>query len=176
MVTKLLRSSLPLLFAGALFACTSEEPVVGDEQNQTEINGKSPEAFFEQFLYVKVKPLDHRYPTTPSAEKLADTGLHYEFTLYLRDDGTFTFDYAEMKQKSSSEYVWEDEIEGQKGSWSIRGDELVLSGVGSATGVQYNGKDALDLEFDHDLITPGLKGDSAILTMVKSTWGPDGND
>lgn len=176
MISKLLRAPLAVLFTCSLFACSGDDPVVGDEQNQTEVNGKSPEAYFEQFLYVKVKHLDHRYPTTPSALKLADTNLYFEVTLYLRKDGSYTFDYAEMTQKSSSEYVWEDEIEGQKGSWSVSGDELVLSGLGTATGVQYNGKDALELEFDRDLITPGLKEETAILTMVRSTWGPDGND
>ncbi|NUO53832.1 MAG: hypothetical protein HOV80_33730 [Polyangiaceae bacterium] len=151
----------------------------GDEQEQNEflIDGVPAAEFYEEFIYERVKPLEHYYPSTWNDVPLPDTNRSVSLSLYMREDGTYTADYVELAPWSGGGMV--HEVEKQlSGKWHVAKTELILDGLGVAQGEGKISDNSLSLSltFDRDIETAGLKGQEATLRIVRSTWGPDGNE
>lgn len=172
---KLLGLTLALAMAPAVGGCIGDNIQTGDEQYQTEINGLPAAEFYAQFLYERIEPLRHRYPTTWEAVLIPGSHRSVELDLYMRGDGSYTATYGELVSSASGGSVWELEEE-LSGSWRVSEGLLRIEGLGVADGLALDGQPALALTFGRDIETAGLDGLTVTLRMVTSSWGPDGND
>lgn len=151
----------------------------GDEQNQSEflIDGVPAAEFYEEFIYERVKPLEHYYPTTWDKISLPEPDRSVELALYMREDGSYTAEYVELVPwQGALAHDLEKELSGK---WRVAKNQLILEGLGVAEGSgKVSDKESLRLEltFDRDIAAPGLKGQTGELRIVRSTWGPDGNE
>jgi hypothetical protein len=169
-----------LMTASSLAIGCDDGIQTGDEQNHTEfhVDGVPAAEFYDEFVYERVKPLEHYYPSTWETVSLPNTGRTVSLALYMRDDNTYTAEYVELVPHSGGGLAHEFEEE-LTGRWHVFEDRLVLEGLGVAEGSGHiSDKSSLRLEltFDRDIETAGLKDQTATLRIVKSTWGPDGNE
>lgn len=152
----------------------------GDEQNHTEflLDGVPATEFYDEFVYERVEPLEHYYPSTWDNVPLPGSGRAAALSLYMRDDHSFVAEYEELAPRNAggSAVEFEKEI---TGTWHVFEDQLVLEGLGVAEGsghISDRGSLRLELTFERDIETAGLKDQTATLRIVRSTWGPDGNE
>jgi hypothetical protein len=162
------------LLASLQPACVTESVAASDEQMATEdvLGGMTPSEYWAQFLYRKAAKLEHHFPSTRYYVPIGQSGLEASLALYPRADGSFTADYTEMRRVDAMQHEHVNK-RSLSGRWTIDGSALKLEGIGRARAASYNGQPAMMLTFDRDLHTPGLAGKTAMLVVVRSSWGPD---
>jgi hypothetical protein len=167
----------------ALSACGKGGDSSSSTSTTYEVNGKQPADYFRQFLYRETGECGtiheyHHYPKS-EAEKIGvnrnGKDVLASLSLLMQDDGTFSAFYQEITVRSyfDSGYYWESHQERVvSGRWSIDGVNLVLSSLGVASALDYNGHAAMQLRVDADLLSPGLKGQMLTLRMGAASYNP----
>ncbi len=151
----------------------------GDDQNLTQINGQDPATYYKQFVYRREQRTSgsgywHYYPSTVGYLKLPN-GQFTSLRIYPRADGSYTAEYAELTQRSPSEYVHEYDNKNLSGRWRVEGTKIIFDGLGTGEGMMVNDEPGFRLTYSRNIHTPGLSGDSTNVKIVASSWGPDGN-
>lgn len=173
--------SVFLLVVGTGCAASNDHGSTGDDQDLTEgqvdttneVNGMTPAAFYAQLIYRRPAPLHHEFPSSDLVK--LPSGNKAQIELFMRDDHTYTASYTEWKplDATRSEQIHSQEL---AGGWHVALNQLVLDGLGVADGLTLDGRPGITLTPSLDVHEPGFTTVKPVLSMVRSSWGPDGND
>lgn len=150
----------------------------GHETNEFEFHGKSADQYFRQFLYKKDSDQYTPYQYLASdSQKMRAEGEKtriYSSRLFLIEDGTYVLKYEEFLGKPTTTggmiglVDFKQEL---RGTWKVDEMNLVISDVGTGTGLVYNDKETVALKFERDIHTEGLNGKIAFMSYVRSNVG-----
>lgn len=159
----------------------------GDSQSSAtssyEVNGKQPSDYFRQFLYQETGECGtiheyHHYAKSADF-KIGANGAGKDIlasiSLLMKGDGTYSAFYQEIVVRNyfSTGYVWDSHQEKiVSGRWTVESANLKLSSLGTASAINYNGHDALELRVDVDLLSPGLQGQVLTLRQGTASYNP----
>ena len=156
----------------------TNNPSDGNETKTFEFNGKSTDQYFRQFLYKKDSDqyTPHHFLGSDwlRIRVEGDKTRYANSELFLLEDGTYVLKYEEALGKPNSNggmagiIDFEQEL---RGTWTVDEMNLVISDVGTGTGLIYNDKETVALKFEHNIHTEGLSGKIAIMSYVHSNVG-----
>lgn len=141
---------------------------------QATINGQSAEAYFNGFLH---KPSDatkaDEWCIVPrgDATPVPGTKRQFEVSLFLFKGGKYVAVYQDFEPKghSSGGVAHADQVQKfVQGTWSVRGLELHLSGLGVATAA---GDRAIDLKLNTPPGAPQASGATIRLPLRNGSFG-----
>jgi hypothetical protein len=143
-------------------------------------DGLGPRAYFEQFryaidesagYYASGQPRRTRMATSWGPRTQIETAEgpgHVGLGLWLLEDGTAYADYTELRAVDAVQSVQvADRI--VRTRWRVEGEQLVVDGIGTGVGVDYNEIPAIRLRFTSDVISPGLGGREIILVRASTS-------
>lgn len=153
----------------------------GSRNTYGTVNGKPADQYYAQFYYKKETDAEgrprYRYLMANLLTRISkdeSSALYFNGNLYLKEDGSYRFDYSEIVDQDLSDDVIGGPPHGQKvvqGKWKIEGTELVLTDLGKTSGMKYQEADAITLQFEKDILSPGLRGKYVFMTYGRSTSG-----
>jgi hypothetical protein len=167
-----------LLATSLLSACSGGEdaPCTGkcDDLGETEalINGMPAEDYYAQLIYrveTRFGP-SFLYPTHRSRTEV-DGALNAHAEAYMLEDGSYFFVYDEWEQVNASTEAQIGESVILEGLWHVDGANLVLEGVGTARGSDFNAMPGFVLTYDDDIISSGLRGQAMPMALTSSSSG-----
>lgn len=151
----------------------------GGNQTETyELNGKPADEYYKQFLYKKDTNENPPYRYLVSGwEKMREEGAktrYYDVSLFLLQDGSYVLRYEELFAKPVANGLQSegtDFTQELRGTWKVDKADLVISDIGTGTGLVYNDADTVALRFDRNIHTEDLSGKMAILKYGRSSSG-----
>lgn len=193
--------ALSILTLAACSSDTSKENKQQDRQESNLVNGKQASDYYKQFIYdTSVVKNEETGKETKYFHFLTGSGfkdrvkltedIYGTIDIAMYEDGTYKYYYSESKRDSSSSlggtsYTSLLGITG-KGNWRVQDAELILEGIGIASGIMVSdngisfGDDAdedekpgIALSFEDNINRKGLLGEVIILSM-SSTWSSAG--
>ncbi len=176
---------MTIIFAALTLAACGDQSDSRTTNTTTnyEVNGKKPDEYFRQFIYRELGECGtihetHLFPMS-RAHKIGvnrdGRDVLAELSLFLKEDGAYFLFYQEIVvfQYTENGFLWDSHQEKTiSGRWTVSAGKLVLSNIGEATALQYNGYPAMDLRIDVNLISRGIKGSSMIMRRVESSSMP----
>jgi hypothetical protein len=163
----MLRTALFAFLTLATLGCAGPDPdPVGSECTTAKCDSSEvSDDYFRQFLYQldESSPMPFRYLSATNQWPLPERG-DASIDLYLLGDGTYFLELRETNKSDARKEVVD-------GTWEIESSELVLAGLGRAAKLTYNGRSAINLSFDRDILGAGLQGMQLPMSMVASTGG-----
>ena len=155
-------------------------------QSSLKVNGKTPSAYYNQFLFKIKKSKDpsgwdfSQLVKNTKDVSLTEKDMFADFDLALHEDGTYHLAYSEQRERPADPEFGGREFEGirsivKTGKWKLDGANIVISGLGTGTPLEYKGAyaenevPAFRLTFNGDLHSKGLKGKAAIFTVASSS-------
>ena len=145
---------------------------VSSTDTHKNINGKSPDDYYNQFLYRK-DGSGYRYLSSSFA-RLANSELYASVSLVLYQDHTYKLLYSEHKKDAPDIYS-QTFSKTLSGTWAVDDLSIKLSGdvTGKGSGLNYNGAEAVVLKVDKDIQTAGLIEIPLTLSFVYATRSPE---
>ena len=140
----------------------------GDEQDFTQVSNEDPATFYDRFLYTSEKSGGVTWHTYPQSERVdLGNGLEGALRLYMKPDKTVVVAYAEYEKGT----MRRQHLEELPARWSVDGYQLVVEGLGEATGMIGPGPELL-MRVSRDFKTPGVAQKQLRFSLVTSTSGP----
>jgi hypothetical protein len=175
--------AIALVILSIFSACGRSGDSKSTSSASYEVNGKKPDDYFRQFIYRETGECGtihelHHYPKWDSSKigvNAAGNDVLANLSLLLKDDGTYSAQYQEIfvRRYFSSGYTWDSHQEKIViGRWSMEGANLVLSSLGTASALEYNGQDAIQLRMGVDLISPGMRDQVIVLRQGAGEYSP----
>ena len=167
-----------------LCACAKEDSgsagATEERKNETTIQGKSAEEYYNQFIYYiegdckKGYAYEHYLAGRSILIGKDSTGrdLRANFKVKMQRNHTFTAAYEEQAVIRYTEGGMHYKIVGQKeisGTWSIDKEKILFEGLGQGVSLKYNDVESINLKFSTDLISPGLAMSEFIFSMHSSS-------
>ena len=182
-------TQMNILMAIAFFALAACAPQTGANANVSDtktvtyqLNGMTPDQFYSSFTFKQVASCDHamRYRFASSeSEKFAVNSrgkdLIAELKILMSEDHTYQALYTEITVYDYIQdgFRWESSRDLiVRGEWKIVEDKLVLSSLGTATGLVHNGAPAMELKMEHDLLTKGLVSHTLLIRRGVTDYLP----
>lgn len=164
-------------------ACGSSNESSSTTTTTYQVNGKTPDEYFRQFFYKETGTCGtaretHHYAKSETV-KIGVTGAGKDIlatlSVLMREDGSFAAFYQEVVvlRYFDSGYYWDSHQERiVRGVWRVNGDRLELSGLGSASALQYNGAPAMQMQVPYNLISNGLKEQTLLIRRIQASYNP----
>ena len=176
-------AALGLFFT--LAACSRSNESHSTASTTYQVNGMSPENYFRQFLYRQTgscRSLQeaHHYAMSEDV-KIGVTPFGKDvlanLSLFMKEDGTYKALYQEMIVQryfpDGGGYYYDSPKERVfAGQWGISGGKLVLSGLGQASALQYNGRPTAQLVVEVDILSAGFKGKTLLIRQIEGSINP----
>lgn len=148
-----------------------------------QVNGKTPEEYFRQFLYREtgtcgtIREAHHfaKSETVKIGVNPVGKDVLATLSIIMREDGTYAGFYQEVVvlRYFDNGYYWDSHQERIiHGNWMVSGAQLVLSGIGTASALQYNGAPAMQLQVASNILSNGLKGRDLLIRRVEASYNP----
>lgn len=146
------------------------------------IQGMKPEDYYSQFV-AKVTgdcskhSIYFHYTDVRSvliAKNVRGRDVRAEFDIYLRADHTYAAYYSELDIYEYTDLGYKYNVTYQEtltGSWKVDGSAILFSNLGKGTSLQYNNSPAIEIQFNRDVKTPGLRGKIGLARQVMSSSG-----
>lgn len=146
-----------------------------EKHESKEINGKTPEDYYNQFLY-RQEGKYYRFLVSSTVALTSNREKFVSLDVFLMNDHTYTAKYEELKKDSDSGSITSYSSTYEKslrGTWRVDDMSLKLSGdlSGTGNGLNYNNAEAVVFKADSDIHTPGLAQTQLILIFGSSTKG-----
>lgn len=156
---------------------TPEKPV---EKPVQKIDGMEVDKFYAQ-MFIKVSgscrpnTVSYQYPQSHIAYigiNSKNNPVYANISVVMTEDKKFRAIYREWIQwRFANDYIVVDQkvIEGE---WKIDEVNLLLDGVGVATGLRFNNHPAMRIKFDKNIISQGIENRTMMLEISKNLWAP----
>ena len=174
-----------LMFGMALLAsgCGGSNESHSTTTTTYQVNGKTPEEYFRQFLYRETGACGtiheaHHFAKSETVKigvNPVGKDVLATLSIIMRDDGTYAAFYQEVVvlRYFDNGYYWDSHQERiVRGNWKVNGAQLVLSGIGTASALQYNGVPAMQLQVANNILSNGFKGRDLLIRRVEASYNP----
>jgi hypothetical protein len=165
----------PLIVSPSAGGGADPAPPVSDD-------AKSPDAFFEQFLYLRPsldKP-SHSYLVSDLVKvRQSDFGSVFaSLEVFLEADRRYTVRHSEVTLRTADDRLARrgsggETVDFVKGKWRVDGTVLVLDGLGQGIGLVRDGQDAIELFVGTQALGAKLAGEKLVLVPITSDRGLD---
>lgn len=139
--------------------------------------------YFEQFTYVKESisedpdfpQYQYRFVSTKFDDKIPMADGRYlnpSVSLFVNPDSSFVVTYKENYFESlTSTTFMPGPCRKIEGKWKVDKEQLVLEGFATAVKAIVDNKNALEITYEKDIVSAGLKGHKVTATYAYANYG-----